>query len=261
MSPQFRTLTVERDGAVARITLNRPDAANGITQELAAELGQAAYDCAEDSSVRAVLLTGAGRFFCAGGDVKEMVSYGDRAGAELKKLADLLHRAVTTLARLDAPLIVAVNGVVAGAGIGLAVAGDLVLAAETATFTTAYTNVGLSPDGGTTFALPRLIGLRRTQELLFTNRRLSAAEALDWGLVTRVVPADELAGEAAALAQRIAAGPADSHRSIRRLLLETFDNSLEKQLELEARGISACADGDGREGVAAFVEKRAPKFV
>ncbi|CAO5233254.1 enoyl-CoA hydratase/isomerase family protein [Frankia sp. AgKG'84/4] len=260
MSPQPRTLTVERDGAVAIITLNRPDAANGISQELAAELGQAAYDCAEDPAVRAVLLTGAGRFFCAGGDVKEMVGYGERAGAETKKLADLLHRAVTSLARLDAPLVVAVNGTTAGAGVGLAIAGDLVLAADTATFTLAYTNVGLSPDGGTTFALPRLIGLRRTQELLYTNRRLSAAEALDWGLVTRVVPAGELAGEALAFAQRLAAGPADSHRTIRRLLLDTFDNSLETQLELEARGIAACAVTDGREGAAAFIDKRAPKF-
>ncbi|CAO5159234.1 2-(1,2-epoxy-1,2-dihydrophenyl)acetyl-CoA isomerase [Frankia sp. AiPs1] len=261
MSSQFRTLTVEHDNAVARITLNRPEAANGITQELAAELAQAAYAAAGDPSVRVVLLTGAGRFFCAGGDVKEMVSYGEHAAAEMKKLADLLHRAVTTFARMDVPLVVAVNGVAAGAGIGLAILGDLVLAAESATFTLAYSGVGLSPDGATSYALPRLIGLRRTQELMFTNRRLSAAEASEWGLVTRVVPAEELEQEATALARRVASGSADAHRTIRRLLAATFDNGLETQLELEARGISDCAAGDGREGAAAFVEKRAPKFV
>ncbi|SNQ47972.1 Enoyl-CoA hydratase [Frankia canadensis] len=261
MSPQFRTLTLARDGAVARITLDRPDAANCVNQEMGAELAQVARDVASDPSVRAVLLTGSGRFFCAGGDVKEMAGYGERADLEMKKLADDLHQAVTSFARMDAPLVVAVNGTVAGAGIGLAIMGDLVLAADSASFTLAYTNVGLSPDGGTTYALPRLIGLRRTQELIFTNRTLRAPEALEWGLVTQVLPAAELDAEATALAQRLAAGPKNSYRTVRQLLLSTFDHGLETHLELEGRGISACAVGDGREGVAAFVDKRAPKFV
>ncbi|KQC35537.1 enoyl-CoA hydratase/isomerase family protein [Frankia sp. ACN1ag] len=260
MSPQFRTLKFERDGGVARITLDRPDAANGVNQEMAAELARAAAVCDGDPSVRAVLLTATGRFFTAGGDVKEMADHGDRIGVEIKKLADDLHRAASIFTRMNAPLIVAVNGVAAGAGVSIVAAGDLVLAADSATFTMAYTNVGLSPDGSSSYALPRLMGLRRTQEFMFLNRRLSAAEALEWGLVTRVVPAEELAGEATALAQRIAAGPADSHGAIKRLLVQTFANGLETQMELEAREIARSAVGDGREGITAFVEKRAPKF-
>ena len=151
-----------------------------------------------------VTITGAGRFFCAGGDLKAMAAAPD-AGAFVKGIADDLHRALSTFARMDAVVITAVNGTAAGAGFSLAVTGDLVLAAESAKFTMAYTKAGLSPDGSASYYLPRLIGIRRTQQLMLTNRTLTAAEALDWGLLTEVVPDAELAARTEALATEMAA--------------------------------------------------------
>ena len=171
---------------VARITLDRPDA-NALDLDLARHLMRAAMRCDQDRDVRCVLLTGTGRFFCAGGDLRAMSAFGDELPAGLKEMTVYLHAAVSHFVRMRAPLVVAVNGAAAGAGMSLAAVGDLVLAAESATFTMAYTAAGLVPDGGSTWSLPRLIGLRRTQELMLTNRRLTAQEALEWGLVTRVV--------------------------------------------------------------------------
>jgi len=162
---------------------------------------------------------------------------------------------------MDAPLVVAVNGMAAGAGMSLAVSGDMVLAGESAKFTMAYTAAGLSPDGSSSYFLPRLIGLRRTQELMLTNRRLSAAEALEWGMVNRVVPDGELLDQAMELAKGFAQGPTLAYGTVKKLLISSFDESLETQLELESRGIAASGrTEDGREGMAAFMEKRAPKF-
>lgn len=259
----YETLTIRRhDGAVEVITLNRPDAANGLNPLMARELAAAAARCDHDPSVKAVVLTATGRFFSAGGDVKAMAGFGDDTAAGIKSLADDLHRAVSTLARMPAPLIVAVNGVAAGAGFSLALLGDLVLASDAAVFTMAYTSVGLSPDGSSSYFLPRLIGRRRAQELMLTNRRLSAAEALDWGLVTRVVPDAMLSDEALALATSLAQGSSNSNAAVKRLLLETYTNALETQMELESRTIAACAGSpNGREGIAAFVEKRRPDYV
>jgi 2-(1,2-epoxy-1,2-dihydrophenyl)acetyl-CoA isomerase len=259
----YETLTRERHGgAIEVITLNRPDAANGLNPLMARELADAAAGCDHDPSVKVVVLTATGRFFSAGGDVKAMAGFGDRTAAGIKSLADDLHRAVSTFARMAAPLVVAVNGVAAGAGFSLALLGDLVLAGDTAAFTMAYTSVGLSPDGSSSYFLPRLIGLRRAQELMLTNRKLSAAEALDWGLVTRVVPDADLMAETLALATTLARGSSDSNAAIKRLLLETFTNPLETQMELEGRTIAGCAgSANGREGIAAFVEKRRPDYV
>jgi 2-(1,2-epoxy-1,2-dihydrophenyl)acetyl-CoA isomerase len=162
---------------------------------------------------------------------------------------------------MRAPLVIAVNGTAAGAGMSLAITGDLVLAADSAKFTMAYTAAGLSPDGSSSYFLPRLVGLRRAQELLFTNRRLSAAEALDWGLVTQVVTDGELAETAQTLATRLAAGPTSAYGMVKSLLIDTYDTSLEGQMELEGRGIADMAAGpDGLEGIAAFVNKRTPAF-
>lgn len=257
----FETLSWEQDGAVARITLNRPDAANGLNGVLGRELAAAAARCAHDPSVRAVVLTGTGRFFSAGGDLRAMTAHEGPTGAFVKSIADDLHRAVSTLARMDAPVVVAVNGVAAGAGFSLAVSGDLVLAAASASFTMAYTRAGLSPDGGATYLLPRLVGLRRAQELILTNRTLSAAEACEWGLVTRVVADEELPDAAAELAGQLAAGPLGSHGVVKRLLLESYANGPEVQMEIEGRAIGARADSpDGQEGIRAFLEKRRPQF-
>jgi 2-(1,2-epoxy-1,2-dihydrophenyl)acetyl-CoA isomerase len=258
---EFQNLRFELADRVATITLNRPDAANAIDLALGRELLHAAIRCDEDPNVRAVVLTGAGRMFCAGGDLKSFAAQGDTLPSLLKELTTYLHGATSRFTRMNAPLVVAVNGTAAGAGFSLAVSGDLVLMAESAVLTMAYTAAGLSPDGSSSYFLPRLIGLRRTQELMITNRRVSAAEALAWGLVTQVVPDAELASTAAGLARKLAAGPTRAFGTVKTLLASTFSESLETQMELESRGIAANASGaDGREGIEAFVAKRAPKF-
>lgn len=258
---QYETLIVERVGRVERITLNRPDAAHGISLTMARELAAVAHGCDRDPEVRAVLLTASGRFFCAGGDLKEMQDHAADPGRFVKELADTLHRANSSFARMDAPLVVAVNGVAAGAGFSLALGGDLVFAAESAKFTSAYTKAGLSPDGSSTYLLPRLVGLRRAQELMLTNRVLSAAEAEAWGLITRAVPDDQLTGVAMEAAEALAAGSRGSQSAVKQLLLSTFGNGLETQIELEARCIAACAaSSDGAEGREAFIAKRTPTF-
>jgi 2-(1,2-epoxy-1,2-dihydrophenyl)acetyl-CoA isomerase len=256
---EYQTITFEQSGAITRITLNRPDAANGMNDAMTAELADAARRCDTDAT-KVVALTGAGRFFCAGGDLKSFASAPSR-GRYIKGVADDLHRAISTFARMDAVLITAVNGVAAGAGFSLAIAGDLVLAAESASFTMAYTKVGLSPDGSSSYYLPRLVGVRRVQELMLTNRTLSASEAYQWGLVTQVVADAELTDAAARLADQLASGSRKSNAAVKTLLLSSVKNSLEEQIEIEGRLIADCADSaDGREGVDAFLAKRPPSF-
>jgi len=257
----YETLQFQCKDGVARITLDRPDVMNAMDLQLMQELLAAAIACDEDPSVRAVVLTGAGKAFCAGGDLASFAAQGDGLPGFLKQATTQLHGALSRLARMDAPLITAVNGTAAGAGMSLALAGDLVLASESARFTLAYTAAGLTPDGGSTFLLPRLIGLRRSQELVLTNRRLTAAEALEWGLVTQVVPGDQLLAQADELAARMAAGPTLAFGSAKRLLLRSTGDALEVQMEHEARGIAdAARSADGREGISAFLGKRAPEF-
>lgn len=261
MARKYETLLVDRQDGIALIELNRPEAANCLNETMAAELAEIAHALDYDPNIRAVILTANGRFFCAGGDVKAMSGFGREVSARMKRMADDAHRAVAAFARMKAPVIVAVNGVAAGGGFGLAMCGDLVLAAESASFTMAYTKVGLSPDGSSTYFLPRYIGLRRLQELLFTNRTLSAGEALDWSLVTRVVPNADLRAEALKLAGELAKGPANSHAAIKQLLLTSFQNGLETQMEIEGRKIAECAgQADGQEGIRAFDERRPPRF-
>ena len=259
--PNYKNLKYIKDAAVVTISLNRPDSANGLNTALAADLASASKRCADDASVKAVILTGEGRFFCAGGVIQAMADFGDQVSAGLKGLADDLHKAISTFARMDAPLIVAVNGTAAGAGLSMAVTGDLVLAAESAKFTMAYTKAGLSPDGSSSYYLPRLIGLRRTQELMYCNRVLSAAEAQQWGLINKVVAEDDLLDEARKLAAMFTKGAKGANAAVKQLLSKAFDNSLETQMELEGVAIAENAgSSDGLEGVAAFLEKRAPKF-
>ncbi|MRH86371.1 enoyl-CoA hydratase [Nocardia sp. SYP-A9097] len=256
----YQNISFVTDGPIARITLNRPTAANGLDQALSEELVAAATYCSEDPAIKVVVLTGAGKFFSAGGDLRAMADSPDTREF-IAKLADTLHQAVSTLARMDALLITAVNGTAAGAGMSLAVAGDLVVAGESAALTMAYTKVGLSPDGGASYYLPRLIGVRRTQDLMLTNRVLTAAEALDWGLLHRVVPDAELADTIEQLAQQFARGPKGSNANVKKLLLVSSQHTLEEQLATEAAFITHCAESaDGAEGIAAFVGKRAPKF-
>jgi 2-(1,2-epoxy-1,2-dihydrophenyl)acetyl-CoA isomerase len=172
-----------------------------------------------------------------------------------------LHAAISRLNRMDAPVIAAVNGVAAGAGFSLVCATDLAIAAESSAYTMAYTLAGLSPDGSGTYFVSRLMGMRRAKELALTNRKLSSAEALDWGLVNQVVPDADLMAEADALATRLAAGATRAYGTAKRLILEGTSSSLETQMEVEAQGIAAMmATRDGREGIDAFVSKRKPTF-
>jgi 2-(1,2-epoxy-1,2-dihydrophenyl)acetyl-CoA isomerase len=258
----FETLLFDVEDHVARLTLNRPDAGNAMNAAMMRELRDVAIRCDEDPEIRAVIIAGAGKMFCAGGDLRAFAGEGDALPAYLKGITNDLHGAVSRLCRMDAPVVSAVKGVAAGAGFSLACAADMVIAAESARFTVAYTGVGLSPDGSCSFFLPRLVGLRRTQELMLTRRILEASEALEWNLVTRVVPDDDLEAESSKLAAQLAAGPTRAFGAAKRLLLQSAGDHLETQMEQEARCIAdAARSPDGREGIAAFLEKRAAKFV
>jgi 2-(1,2-epoxy-1,2-dihydrophenyl)acetyl-CoA isomerase len=254
-------LLFERDGAVAKLTLNRPEAGNSINVPLARALMEASIVCDEDDTIRCVLLTGAGRLFCAGGDIGGFSAAGEQIPSLLKELTAYLHMAISRFMRMGKPLVTAVNGAAAGAGFSLALLGDITLAARSAKFTLAYGGIGLSPDGGSTWLLPRLVGMRRAQELALTNKRVSAEEAAALGLVTRTVDDDALAGEAASVAAQLAGSATRALGRTRNLLLSSFSASLEEQMELEARAIAASGrDSEGREGVAAYIAKRKPDF-
>ncbi|TNF33557.1 MAG: enoyl-CoA hydratase [Gammaproteobacteria bacterium] len=257
----YQTLTLAITDGIGQITLNRPEQANGIDMAMGRELMMAAIECDESPAVRAVLLTANGKFFSAGGDLKSFAAMGDQIGAGIKELTTYLHAAISRFARMDAPVVVAVNGVAAGAGMSLALCGDQVIAARSAKFSMAYTAAALSPDGGATWLLPRLVGLQRARELMLLNRRLSAEEALGWGMLTRVVDDEQLAADALALASQLAQGPTGAYGEVKRLLADTFDNGLEAQMELEARAIAMLSQSpDGQEGINAFLEKRKAQF-
>ena len=257
----FRYLTLERRDGVATITLNRPDAYNALNLGLGRDLFHASLEVDEDPTVRCVVVTGAGRAFCAGGDVKDFVDNLEHVGAFIKELTTYLHGAVSRFCRSDKPVIMAVNGVAAGGGLSFALSGDIVVAAESARFTMAYSKIAATPDGSSSYFLPRLIGMRRAMELYFTNRVLTAREALDWGLVTRVVPDAELKSAIAALAGELAQGPTKAFGSAKRLLHQSTWESLETQMELEAQAIAASGHTeDFRAGVTAFAQKATPTF-
>jgi len=254
-------LLIDRRGGTAWLTINRPQAGNAIDLSLARALLDAAILCDEDSAVRCVVVTGMGRMFCAGGDVRDFAAAGGRVSTLIKHLTAALHVAISRLLRMAKPLITVVNGPVAGAGFGLALAGDIVLAARSAHFTSAYTAIGLSPDAGLTWMLPRLVGLRRAQDILLTNRRVTAQEAADLGIVTQVINDDDLAAEAEAMAMRLCRSATGALGRTRNLLLGSYSASLEGQMESEARAVADCARGEeAQEGVAAFFAKRYPKF-
>jgi len=261
MSTEMHGLQVEREGAVTRLLLDRPAVGNAIDIPLARALMEAAIACDEDDSVRCVLLTGRGRLFCTGGDVAAFSAAGEQVPAFLKEITGYLHSALARFARMDKPMITAINGPAAGAGIGLALLGDIALADATAHFTLAYTAIGMTPDGGTTWLLPRLVGMRRAQELVLLNRRVSAHEAAEIGLVTRVAGEGALMEEANRLAEELAGSATGALGAARRLLLDSFSTPLETQMEQESRAIAARArTPEGREGLAAFVEKRKPRY-
>jgi 2-(1,2-epoxy-1,2-dihydrophenyl)acetyl-CoA isomerase len=257
----YSTILFDVQNGVAEITLNRPEAANALTGTMAQELENASLRCDSDESVRAVIVTGAGRFFFAGGDLKDFAAQGDQMPRYLKQTASVFHLAISRFNRMDAPVIMAVNGMAAGAGFSFALCGDLAIAAESARFTMAYTRSGLTPDGSSTYFLPRIVGLRRAKELTLTNRMLSAQEALEWGIVNRVVPDAELMPQARALAAELAHGATLAFGAAKRLLDSGLNSTLETAMEDESQMIAAmAATEDGRGGIQAFIEKRSPTF-
>ncbi len=257
----FNTMTYEVNGGVGLVTFNRPDAANAMSPECAAEFNTLSRMIEGDRNVRAVVITGAGKMFCAGGDLGAFAQAGDQARTLLLEMTGDLHLGLSRLARMPAPVIAAVNGTAAGAGFSLVMSCDLAVSAESAVYTMAYTNAGLSPDGSSTYYMPRKIGDRRTRELMLTNRVLSSAEALDWGVVNQVVADDLTLETALTLAQKLAAGPTQAFGKVKELLNSSFDNGLETQMEYEARAIAGLIEtADGQEGLHAFLNKRKPEF-
>ena len=246
-----------RDGAVLTITLNRPDVLNAFNTSMHAALRNALEE-AEDGSVRAVVLTGAGRGFCVGQDLSEFRESPRDIGDRLRSN---YHPNVLAIRALEKPVIAAVNGPAAGAGLSIACACDIRIASDGASFVPAFINIGLIPDSGGTYFISQLLGYARAFEWMTSGRKLSAAEAHGWGLVSEVVEADGLAARAAELAVEYASLPTRGVGLTKRLFSEAEDNTLEEQLELEAElQTAATQTADFREGVAAFLEKREPKF-
>jgi 2-(1,2-epoxy-1,2-dihydrophenyl)acetyl-CoA isomerase len=257
----FETLRFALADGVARITPERPAAHNALDLGLARDLYHATLRCTDDPRVRAVLIAPAGVTFCPGGDLKSFAATGDDLPRHVREVTTYLHGAISRLARLDAPVVIAVNGTAAGAGMSLALTGDIVLAASSARFTMAYTGIGLCPDGAATYYLTRAVGLARALDLTLTNRLLDADEALGLGLVSRVVPDADLEREAAAIARRLAAGPTRAYGAAKRLLRGGWNETLETQMELESQALARLAGtADAVEGIAAFLGKRPPKF-
>ena len=255
----YQHVKIDRADGVATLTLNRPDAYNALDLGLGRELFQASIELDEDAGVRCVVITGSGKAFCAGGDVKSFVDNLGRIGAHIKELTTYLHGAISRLCRSDKPVIMAVNGVAAGGGFSLALSGDLVVAAESARFSMAYSRIAATPDGSSSYFLPRLVGIRRSLELYLTNRPLTAREALEWGMITRVVPDGELASAVSTLARELAQGPSKAFGAAKRLFHQSTWESLETQMELEAQAIAASGrTEDFRAGVTAFADKKPP---
>ena len=254
------SVQVETRGAVALLTLNRPDSANTLNLEVAMDLLAAAMTCGRNPAVRAVVLTGAGRQFCFGGDLRAMAARGGAVDGYLRELTGYLHSAISHFVRMDAPVIAAVNGTAAGAGVGLVAMADLAVCGRSSKFSLAYTGVGLTPDAGTSFLLPRTIGVKRSMELMLLNRALSAEEAFQWGLVNSVVEDAELLDEALGLAERLASGPTRSFGKTKRLMAASIAG-LESQMVLESETIaSAALTPEGEEGIDSFLRKRKPDF-
>lgn len=247
-------------GGVLRIEVARPAARNALDLETALALAEA-VDRASDPDVRSVLLCASGADFSVGGDIHFFDGDRESLPERISTLVSTLHSAVLGLALLEVPVVSAVQGWCAGAGIGLACGADIVVAADNARFRSSYTGIGFTPDLGLTWLLPRLIGPMRAADVLYTNRAVTVAEALDWGLVSRVVAADDLASAAATIAGQLADGPAGAHGLLRGLLRQTGRDDLRLALQAEAAAVtSAATSAEGREGVAAFLQRRPPEF-
>jgi 2-(1,2-epoxy-1,2-dihydrophenyl)acetyl-CoA isomerase len=257
------TVTLQRRGAVATIELNRPDAMNAWNREFGDELRTVVERTAADADVRAVVITGAGRGFSAGADLKDPgFNLTPKGHPDVRQaLTERYHPIITGIREMPKPVVAAVNGPAAGIGCSLALACDLVIAAESAFFMLAFVNIGLVPDGGSSFLIPAKVGFARAAEMALLGERVPAPKALEWGLINKVVPDDELRDEADALADKLAQGPTRSYAGSKRQLNAWLYSRMHEQLELEASiQQEMAASGDFAEGVAAFIEKRPARF-
>ncbi|KAF0250142.1 MAG: enoyl-CoA hydratase/isomerase family [bacterium] len=259
----YKTLLFEVDENIAKIVLNRPEAMNALSTDLATELIEVFQDLATKDNIRAVILTATGRAFSAGGDVKQMSTVlGEDAPAKFRLALDIYHRLILLMRQLPKPIIAAVNGVAAGAGFNLALACDVRIAAEAAKFSQAFIRIGLIPDFGGTFFLPRIVGLAKAMELMMTGELIDAEKAQQLGIVNLVVKGDELNATAGFFAKQAAELPTVAIGRLKKLLDSSFTSSLSEQLELEAEmQMQSSCTADFAEGVRAFVEKRQPKFL
>jgi enoyl-CoA hydratase/carnithine racemase len=264
--PQLETMTIEIDGELATLTLDRPDAFNAMSPQLIEEMmGAFGWIADRAGGVRALIVTGAGVAFCAGGDVtwfrKGMEEDGVDISAEVRRGAEALHSAIINLRRIEVPVIAAVNGPAAGAGFSLALACDLRIAADSAFFAPAYGRIGASPDGGMTYFLPRILGPAKALELLLDDPNLKADAALEMGLVSEVVPGDDLIDRARERAAKLAKLAPHYVKMAKRLVGVSLDNGLADHLQLERHGIAdSMATEDARNGVTAFFSGEKPVF-
>lgn len=257
----YANITLDRADAVAWLTISRPEALNALDKATGEELLDAVELLRDDPATRVVVLTGAGRAFSAGGDLKEMARAGELPESHFDELMATLNRMILTLAELPKPVIAAVNGAAAGLGFNLALAADVRVAARSAEFTQAFLKIGLIPDGGGTFFLPRLVGWARATELILTARTISSEEALGLGIVNEVVEDAEFATAVAGWARRFASAPTAAIGRVKQLLVHSNSADLKSQLRFEREmQIASGQTDDFREGVTAFFEKRAPRF-
>lgn len=255
------TLLSELQAATLTISFNRPERANAFNFEMISELGAALEQAAADSQVRCVVLTGAGSSFCAGHDITEMLAAQGQGVSYHQHLRQTYNPLILQIRRLEKPVIAVINGPVAGAGLGVALACDLRLAADTALFTVGFTGIGLVPDSAVSLLLPALIGLGRTTEFTFTNQPINTLQALEWGMVNQVVAEDKLAEAAGELAAGLVAGPTGAYGLTKRLFNKNVLANLEEALEFEGELQEIASKGKEHvEGVKAFLEKRTPKF-
>lgn len=254
-------ITLDIADDIATIRLVRTEARNAIDREWILELLDAVKGAVGTGAARAVMIAADGPAFTVGGDLKHFTANADRLDDELNVMVGALSEAMALLAEAPMPVVCAAHGAVAGGGIGLLYVADVVIAAEDLKVATGFAHIALTGDGGWSYYLPRLVGLRRAQEMALENRVLGAAEALEWGLVTRVLPVDEVEAEARRVAERFAAGPTLSLAEQRRLLRESWDTPLREQLASELAAMTAIGrTADAREGVTAFAQKREPTF-
>lgn len=254
-------IEIKQSGEIMGVVLNRPETYNAFNLEMITELARHLTQLAKDDSARGIIITGNGKAFCAGGDLKWAIEFSDKAGSSFHALASQLHLAIVEIRRMKKPVIAAINGTAAGAGFSLALACDFRIMGKSAILKQAYTSNGLSIDGGGTFTLPRIVGLARSMEIAAFDDPISSAKALEWGLVTKVVDDETILEEAKNMLNRLLEKSLYSFGWSKKLLTDSFNHSLESHLELEREGLSACANhSDGQEGLKAFIEKRKPMF-